>query len=164
MALVIIILFICLLIVWLLTAPVYIEIDTRVPEASLRWKPVGRCTIRYEQEWLLFVQAPFYSHTFRLARITSKKKKPAEKKTKPAQRKNLPRKLRKGWQVLRSCTVQQWQLSIDTGDWAKNAQLYPLTFYPALRGHLMISFTDENYFLIRIRNQVWKMLVAFLRR
>jgi hypothetical protein len=60
--------------------------------------------------------------------------------------------------------VQQWQLSIDTGDFTKNARLYPFTIYPALYGHLMISFTDENYFFIRIRNQLWKMLVAYLRR
>jgi hypothetical protein len=161
---IIIILLICLFIVWLLTAPVYIEIDTRVPEASVRWMPIGRCTIWYQEEWLLYVQAPFYRHTFRLAAITSKKKKSAEKKAEPAKRKNIPRKLQKGWQVLRSCTVQQWRLSIDTGDYAKNALLYPFTFYPALYGHLLISFTNENYFHIRIRNQLWKMLVAYLRR
>ena len=164
MALVIIILLTGAFIAWLLVTPVYIEIDTRVPEAKVRWMPVGRCTIRYTQEWLLYIQVPFYRHTFRMAAITSPKEKSAEKRAKPAKRKNTPRKLQKGWQVLRSCTVQQWQLSIDTGDYAKNALLYPLTFYPALYGHLMINFTDENYFFIRIRNQLWKMLVAYLRR
>lgn len=162
-----IILLIALFIVWLLTAPLYMEIDTRVPEANLRWKSIGRCRIWYQEEWLLYVQAPFYRHTFRLAAFSSQKKKPAEKvkrKTNPAQRKNTLRKLQKGWQVLRSCKVQQWQLSIDTGDHTKNAQLYPLSFYPAVYGHLRISFTNENYFFIRIRNQLWRMLVAYLRR
>lgn len=164
MVLVIIILLTGLFLVWLLTAPVYIEIDTRVPEASVRWVAIGRCRIWYQQEWLLHVQVPFYRHTFRLAAQTTQKKKPAKKKTKPAQRKNFRRKLQKGWQVLRSCKVQQWQLSVDTGDFARNAQLYALVFYPALYGHLKISFTNESYFFIRIRSQVWKMLVAYLRR
>ena len=164
MVLLIIIILLTRIIIWLLTAPVYIEIDTRISEAKVRWTPIGRCTIWYRQEWLLYVRVPFYRHTFRLAAPTFQKKKPTEKKAKPAQRKNIPRKLRKGWQVLQSCTVQQWQLSIDTGDYAKNAVLYPLTFYPALYGHLMISFTNESYFFIRIRNQLWKILVVYLRR
>ncbi|OQP58173.1 hypothetical protein A3860_07565 [Niastella vici] len=144
--------------------PLYIEIDTRVPEANLRWVSVGQCRIWFQQEWLLNVQILFYRHTFRLSAQTGKKKKPAEKKARAAKPKNMLPKLKKGWQVLRSCTVQQWQLSIDTGDFAKNAELYPFTFYPALCGHLRINFTNENYFFIRIHNQVWKMLMAYLRR
>jgi hypothetical protein len=158
---------ISLFFIWLLTAPLYIEIDTRVPEAKLRWMSIGCCTIRYQREWLLDLKVPFYRHTFRLANMASQKKKPVEKgekKIKPARQKSPLRKLQKGWQVLRSSTVQQWQLSIDTGDYTKNARLYPFTFYPTLYGHLTISFTNENYFFIRIRNQVWRMLVAYLRR
>ncbi len=73
------------------------------------------------------------------------------------------RLLKKMIRVMRTFRVIEWQLSVDTGDYIRNAWLYPLNFLPYGHGHLYINFREENYFFTRIRNRPWKMLVAYLR-
>ncbi len=65
--------------------------------------------------------------------------------------------------VLRTFRVTEWRVAIDTGDYARNAQLYPMNFLPYAFKHLDINFRDENFLVLRIRNRPWKMIYAFLR-
>lgn len=165
MVITIIIAVICLFIIWLLIAPVIVEIDTRIPEARMQWMGIGNCKIWYSQQWLLHFQVLFYHKTVRLGEKTRRKKKPADDRKKVSTRKsNVNKNIRKGIRVISSFKILQWQLAIDTGDYSNNAMLYCLNFNPALYDHLQINFGDENYLFIRIRNQVWKMLYAFIRK
>jgi len=161
--LIIIVIFL-LLFTWLLTAPIFLEIDTRIPAAQLRWRGIGSCRIWYEQEWLLYFQVLFYHKSIRLGKAKTKKKKTLiKKKKKPAKPSNVKQKVKKGIRVVRSFTVLQWQLAIDTGDYTCNARLYALNFNPSLYQHLSINFNDQNYLFVRIRNRAWKMLYAYLK-
>jgi len=65
--------------------------------------------------------------------------------------------------MLRTCRVEEWQLAIDTGDYALNAQIYPLNFVPALHHHLGINFNNKNYLYMKIRNSPVRILYAYLR-
>jgi hypothetical protein len=148
-------------VLWLLTAPLVLEIDTRVPEAQFRITGIGNCRISYQEEWMLRFRILFFRKTIRTAAIQRKKKGPAKKRTK--KRMTFGKLFKKVISVLRSFRVEQWELAIDSDEIIQNARLYPLNFLPRFRNHLRINFTGDNYFYIRIRNRGWKILYAYWR-
>jgi hypothetical protein len=153
-----------LILYWLLVSPLVIEIDTRLPQAELRWISIGNVRIWYENEWWLSMRIFFFRKTIRLAKIKNKSKKnksPIEKK--PKRRMKPKRILVKAWRVIKTFRVTEWRLAVDTGEYVHNAQLYPLNYLPYTFEHLYINFRDENFLVLKIRNRPWKMLYAFLR-
>lgn len=92
---------------------------------------------------------------------TVKKKSPAKKKTKK-KRYSLAKMAGKIINVLKSFTVQQWNIALDTGDNSLNAQLYALNYFVP-GGHLNINFTDNTYLLLTIKNSGWRIMWAWLR-
>jgi hypothetical protein len=161
---VIILIFPLLIIGWLLLAPLQLQIDTRIPEISLRWITVGKAIIGYEQgKWYLKVSGLFLFKRWELEKLIFKSKKKAHrlKSKKKARQYNW---LKKFANVVKTFRVTRWQFTMDTGDAAKNAWLYPLNFYPGTRHHLYINFLDENYFLLEIRNSPWRLIKAFISK
>lgn len=158
-------LFICLVLLWLLVSPLVLEIDSRKPVVMLKWISIGKATIWYDEEGWFSFRVLFFHKTFRLAEIKSKPKKTGdrEKAKTPRKRRNLSRMRKKMVRVLRTFRIEEWRAAIDTGDYSFNAQIYPLNFFPKLRDHLQINFSDENYLYVRMRNRPLKMLYAFLR-
>jgi hypothetical protein len=161
---VIILIFPLLIIGWLLLAPLQLQIDTRIPEISLRWITVGKAIIGYEQgKWYLKISALFLSKRWELEKLVLKSKKKAHgvKSKKKARHYNW---LKKFTNLVKTFRVTRWQIAMDTGDPSKNAWLYPLNFYPGARHHLYINFLDENYFLLEIRNSPWKLIKPFISK
>ena len=157
-----ILIFICLLLLWLLLAPLQLEIDSRKPGASLKWVSIGNATIWYEEEWWLSFRVLFFHKKLRMASMKAKPKKAAARPVKKPKR--SPKGLfKKMIRVLRTFRVKEWRLAIDTGDYTLNARLFPLNFQTGLSTHLLVNFTDENYLYIRIRNRPLKMLYAYFR-
>jgi hypothetical protein len=149
--------------VWLLVSPVIMELDTKIPRAEMRWIGIGNLRIWYENEWWFSVRIFFYQKTMRISEM-----KPAQKKrrrtgngharaTPPGER------LEKIFRVLKTFNVVKWNLAIDTGDFVRNAQLYPLNHHPYAANHLFINFQDQNYLELETRNRPWKILFAFVR-
>lgn len=162
--LIIILIFICLVFCWLLFSPLVFEIDTRIPTAKVRWVSVGSVQIWFEEEWMLKIGILFYKKNFRLSEIIKKKTADKKKKIHPRKRKiRGGRMFRKISRVLTTFTVSSWEIGIDTGDYTRNAQLYPMNFLPFFYGHVQINFLGENYLYARIRNSPSKMIYAFLR-
>lgn len=161
-AIVIFLLFVLLL---FLLSPLSMEIDTRIPVASLYWQNIGSAAIWYDDEWRLSMQLFFYSKTMSIHEL---KNKPGKKKTtlhKKKLRKKGSRfqKVKKLLRVLQTFRVTEWKLALDTGDFTRNAQLYPLNFIPYAAEHLHINFTGETYLLVKIRNRPWNILIAYFR-
>jgi hypothetical protein len=163
--LLIVLLFLILCICWILFSPLYMEVDTRTPMASLRWTGIGRMRIWYEEEWWLRIQFPFFHKTFKVADMNSRPKR----KTKPPAHSASKRKptIRKFLKILRTLIsavkVEEWQLALDTGDFARNGQLYPINYLPGNFTHLHINFIDQNYLVIKLKIRVWKIVFAFIR-
>lgn len=63
--------------------------------------------------------------------------------------------------MLRTFTVEKWQLAIDTGDYPFNALLFPINFLPNSREHVLINFSGHNYFYGKISNRMWKIIYAY---
>jgi hypothetical protein len=161
-AIVIFLLFVLLL---LLLSPLSLEIDTRIPLASFHWQNIGSAAIWYDEEWRLSMQLFFYSKTMSIHQLKNKpgKKKTALKKKKLIKKGSRFQKVKKLLRVLQTFRVTEWKLALDTGDFTRNAQLYPLNFIPYAAEHLHINFTGETYLLLKIRNRPWHILVAYFR-
>lgn len=154
------------LLLFLLLAPLRLELDTRVPYIRFHWWGIGKGMLYYDTEWKAGVQVLFFRKTFNLEQPVAKKKKSIPervktKKSKPHQGMPFMQLMRKAGRLLGSFTVEQWQLALDTGDATLNARMYPLNWTPVTRGHVQVNFIDENYLFLRIRNQVWKLLWAY---
>jgi hypothetical protein len=160
-----ILLLLLIIICWLLIASFQLEIDTRVPMARFNWHTIGHAQIFYDDHWLLQFQILFYRRQFALDTLKNKKikKKAAVTHKKKAKRMKLSRLLKKGKRILNSFVVKEWRLAVDTGDFARNAQLYPLNFISRLYPHLQINFKGENYMVLKLQNRAWKIIYALLR-
>jgi hypothetical protein len=158
---IIILLFIAIFIFWLLVSPVVLIIDSREPSAMLKWMSIGKAVIWYDDEWWLQFRVFFFQKKIRLTSLGNKMKAtPAS----AAKKKKGPPKagFRKLVRVMRTFHVSEWQIALDTGDYVRNAQLYPLNFIPHLNGHMEINFYEKNYLFIKLKNRPLKILYAFL--
>ena len=160
-----IVIFLLFIVFLLLLSPLFMEVDTRIPAASLQWQNIGHATIWYDEEWKLSMQLFFYSKTISINKLKNKprKKKSGLQKKKQLKKGSRFQKVKKMIRVLQTFRVTEWKLALDTGDYTRNAQLYPLNFIPYTHEHLHINFTGENYLLLKIRNRPWNILVAYFR-
>ncbi|MDP4264055.1 MAG: hypothetical protein Q8941_16125 [Bacteroidota bacterium] len=150
--------------VWLLISPFIVEIDTRIPQAGVRWVSIGSARVWYEDEWWFSIRIFFFRKTMRFSEIKAKPKKIKDRVKKKARKKmKISRVWVKMVRVIKTFRVKEWQLAFDTGDHTRNAQLYPLNYLPYTFKHLYINFGDENYLVLKTRNRPWKVLYAFLR-
>lgn len=144
----------------LLLTPMILAIDTRIPQAKFLWKGIGNVAIHYKEEkWLLQFRIFFFSKKIELQSIKERKKK----RTKPKRKKRKPQKmLRKIFAVMKTFRVPVWRISMDTGDYVYNAWLYPLNYFIGIE-HCNINFQEENYVILELRNNLWRMLYAWFR-
>jgi hypothetical protein len=149
---------------WLLLAPLQIQIDTRIPEISFRWISIGRAKLIFEEDkWWLKISVLFFFKRWDIEELIFKSNKKVNT-LKPKRRVRKYKWLSKLFNLTTTFRVTKWQIAMDTGDYARNAWLYPLNFYAATRHHLYINFLDENYFLLEIRNSPWKLIMAFISK
>ena len=158
-----ILVFLVLILCWLLIAPLLLEVDTRVPQATFRWKSIGKMQIWYDGKWRLSLQVLFFRKTICLSEMKSKPHPKKVRALKKKRKRNITRLMTKMMRVFKTFRVTEWRLAIDTGDYTHNAYLYPVNFLPYAFKHLDINFRDENYLVLQIRNRPWKMIYAFLR-
>lgn len=163
---IIILIFLFLTLCWFLLAPLELHIDSRTPQASLRWITIGKALIVFEENrFLLKLQILFFYRQWDLEKLLFKDKK-KKKRIEPVRKKRkgqVSKKLRKFLNLLKTFRVTRWQIAIDTGNAINNAWLYPLNFFPITRQHLHVNFVEENYVIVTIRNVPWKLAYAFLK-
>lgn len=160
-----IVIFLLFILFLLLLSPFSLEVDTRIPGAFFYWQNIGHAAIWYDEEWKLSIQLFFYSKTMRILELKKKsgKKKTAVQKKKTIKEGSRFRNIQKMVRVLKTFHVTEWKLALDTGDYTRNAQLYPLNFIPYAAEHLHINFTGETYLLLKTRNRLWNILIAYFR-
>lgn len=158
-----ILIFICLLLLWLLLSPLQLEIDSRESQARIKWASIGNATIWYDDDWWLGFRVLFFQRKIRLSSMKAKPKHGAAARPVKKVKKKRKGLLRKMIRVLQTFRVKEWRLAVDTGDFTFNAQAFPLNYFPGFRNHLQINFNDENYLFIRIWNRPIRVLFAFLR-
>lgn len=150
-----------LLLLLLLFLPISVVIDSEVPHAFFQYKWIGEGWIWYEDEWWLSFRIFFFKKKMLLSGI-KRNKRQIEKKP-GLKRKNNTLSFKKVLRITRTFRIREWKIGIDTGDHALTAQLYPLNFVPSLFRHVRINFTGENYLFIKMDNNAWRILYAYLR-
>jgi len=149
---------------WLLLSPVFVEIDTRVPELRVRYK--GICTmavLHKEGRFLLQLRIISFRKSWVLGE--GRKKQVQQKyshKVNGKRRKGNVVKLVKLVRLVRSFRVDKLELVLDTGDPVSNARLYPLNFLPYPSGIcIRINFEENNHMVASVSNRPWRMLAAW---
>jgi len=166
MVIAVLLILLSILLCWLLSSPITLEMDTRLPEAQLRWK--GICAVRlvYEKEQMwLYLRTLFIKKKWQLKGRGSKRAGGKNIRGASTRRKKRRRGIpfSKMIRVLQTFRVDVLSIALDTGDPVLNAQLYPLTFFPFRAGRtIRINFEDCNYVLLRISNRPWRALAAWL--
>lgn len=158
-----------LLIVYMLFVPLVIEVNSIEETFSIRLHSLAKGGIGLEEDFItLYWSVPFYSGKFRLfeKRFPSSEKKDKDrpvKKTATRKKRKVP--LRKMLAVLKSFRVRFFYMTIDTGDNMTNGILYPAVFMLSQKSGLDISinFSKENELIFIIKNNMARMLWAFIR-
>ncbi|HSN59316.1 MAG TPA: hypothetical protein VLR49_00160, partial [Ferruginibacter sp.] len=73
--LVLIVIFLCLFVCWLLISPLVFELDTREARSTICWVSIGKCSIFFEEEWWLQYQVFFYQKRIKLMDIKKRPQK-----------------------------------------------------------------------------------------
>lgn len=149
--------------------PLELEINTLKQVFEIRAGKIFKAGITAGETTIgVYLQFPGWRKYFSLlppgtGRKKTKKRKPAVTgKRRPKRIKNMPRKM---LAVLKTFKVKQLELNIDTGDYVTNAYLYPVFYMIKLktRRNTAINFNGENYLVLHMQNNLWRMGWAFLR-
>lgn len=163
---IILLLLLLLIVGWLLLSPIEMHIDTRVPHATFSWLSIGGATVIYEkQEWFLKVRVLLFRKEWPISKLLAhpaRKKKPEKVKKSGGSTANL-KVMRRAFKMLKTFRVIEWKLAVDGNEHLSYAMLYPLNFLPYLQRHLYINYEDETYLLLKISNQPWRMVYAWIK-
>lgn len=153
------------LLFWL---PIQVEIDTQQQIYRARWRGIfGIRALPEEERWRWFFRVFFWEKEW----TPGKEKKPEEKKPakqKVAGKRKMPFTLRQGRallrNLLRAIRIKRLHLNWDTGDFVRNAWLYP-AFRMASRGkrQMFINFSGQQELAIQLQTRLGLLTMAFLQ-
>lgn len=149
----------------LLWLPIELEIDTNRSIYRARWRGLlGFRGVPTESGWQWFFQFLFFEKKWKLQ---EKKPKPPKKK-KRKKKKGLPISPKQMFalakKLIQTFKVIRFRINWDTGDFVKNAYLYPL-FHVLSRGRrqLHINFTGNQELCIHLQTRLVLLAGAFLQ-
>ncbi len=153
----------------LLLNPFILHLDTRRDIYSLRWWGMASARVTGSdlgpvlRIWVLGWRKQFFLlHLLRPSR-QAEKKKPEKKKKKSAWKRPRWLTLRLGLRLLRTFRVKKFQLTLDTGDFARNAYWWPVFYTLSHRkGDLSINFQGNNELVLVMSNRLWNVAWVFL--
>jgi hypothetical protein len=152
-----------LLVGLLLWLPFELEIDTPHDIYRARWR--GIFSIRLvpvEGHWKWFYKLFFWENPLRFSKKKPRAKKPATKKSKS--KFTFKQALALFRNLLHAIKIKRFRLDIDTGDYVRNAQLYPLFHSLSKPGRqCRINFMGKEELEIHLQTRLWSIAGAFLR-
>jgi hypothetical protein len=161
--------FLIAILIGLLFIPVILRIDTVDDEYHVRLKGLAMARLITIEDWpAVQLKFPFFKKDIRLFSDTRKKKRPKaasteitksekKRKSRPAL---TPRKIRA---LLHSFRIEQFYVSLDTGDYVKNALLVPvLQRLNHYRNQVGVNFNGETIILFQVSNNLWRLGTAYL--
>ncbi len=151
-----------LLIGLLLWLPVEVEIDTPHDIYRARWRGIFSIwLVPGEGCWRWFYKLFFWENKLHFTQKKPSLKKPSIKPKSSFDIKQLLVLLRN---VFKAIKIKRFRLDIDTGDYVRNAQLYPL-FHTLSKPahHIHINFMGREEVVILLQTRLWNLAGAFLR-
>ncbi|MCF8244976.1 MAG: hypothetical protein K9J37_11640 [Saprospiraceae bacterium] len=150
--------------VLLLWLPLELEIDTSHALYRVRWLGIfGFRGVPSDEGWRWFFKVFFWEKEWKPGggqSLLPKKKRPRKPKRVPS--------ARKVWSLVknlfRAIKVKRIRVNWDTGDYVRNAQLYPLFHSLSKRKRqLNINFMGKEELEILLQTRLWHIAGAFLR-
>lgn len=148
------------LFVWLLLAPITININTWENDYSVRiWGLGGASFLLMGDDPIVRMHVFFWQKDFYLLEA----KKPLKKPVKKARKGSKKFKWSVILQLLKTFKVRQFRLELDTDDYVTNAYLYPI-FYLASRPQrqLSVNFEGRTNLALQIENRLSRIAGVFL--
>lgn len=163
--------FILALVTYFLFAPLFIEIDSTQGLMRLRFHRLAAASLTVENDslWLCIYVTFWRKDMDLLETVFSPKAKTAKPKKKARKLKSKAtepgRIFRKAWGILNSFQIQECLVRLNTGNAASNGMLYP-AFYllGKITGRdILITFHEEEVIILKIRNNMARMLWAYIK-
>lgn len=151
------------LLLYLLFAPFFIEIDSEKNIFRVRFHQLASGSLLIHDN-SIFIQLKIiaWRKQFDLLELPSEKKKQVDKVKKKSGRKISIHKIIR---VIRTFEVRKLFVTLDTGNMQTNGILYPMVF--ALRTiskkNLSINFFGENKLVLQIRNNAARIIWAIIK-
>ena len=156
------------LLIWLLLAPIRLNIDSSKNSYLINWGRFGSLTlIPDEEDWFFNLNIGFWNKKFFVSNLIEKINNKPKKKDKPKKEKNKSGLFNSFWkirQVLKSFKVKICKIDFDTDNYYWNALLIPV-FQPLKKGsqhRIAINFRGKNQILLIIENRLIKILYSIL--
>lgn len=159
-----------IMIVWLLLAPISINIDSKNAKYLIKWGGLGDfALVPAKDDWYLKLKIGFWEKKFFVFDLFKKSKEKAEIKAKPKKKKKRKetsffKSFRKIRRVLKSFDVKVCKINLDTDDYYWNALLVPV-FQSVNRGsahRIAINFQNRNDIFLVVENRLIKVLYSVL--
>jgi hypothetical protein len=153
-------------VLYLLFAPVVLEIDSQKQVYQVRVSSLVRAALRITVEgWYINLQIAFWRKNIDLFNLPGRKPVREKKKARYKKKRHSGFSFREIMAVLKSFRVREWKVILDTGDMALNGKLFPWFYlFSAVTGRsCRISFNDDTVIQLHIRNSIGRMLVAYIR-
>ncbi len=148
------------LIIWLLHAPIIIRVDTTRSIYEIQVKGWLKTSFGLDEEGLVIdSKVPFYR--FKIHPLKKGESKAVTEQKKSKKRPSF--KLNRVKNIIRSFQVKILEVSLDTGDYVTNAQLFPVCFFLSRNNvSLSVNFRDFNHLRFEVQNSLWRMGTAYL--
>lgn len=152
--------FLCIM-VYVLFAPLLVEIDSRNYTYQFRVVPIFR---------LWWVSDEFFGHPemsifgiHKKITFSNLKEKTTQLKQKSTNTLNVS--FQRFFAIIKSCKVKKCVIDIDTGNMPLNGKLFPLMYMLSrLTGKKFnINFTGKNEVVLTIKNNVYSILKAYIK-
>ena len=165
MAITLVVILVLLLIIGMLWMPVECYINTGTKQYFLQARGLARAEIEEDTEEILKIRLITLLGHFSIYPLRSigNLKKTDKSNRKRTQRKGKMISLRRLLAVLRSFSVEEFKLDMDTGDCILNAKLIPaFALFNNCQGNYHINFQGRNQLILKIKNRPILMLKSFI--
>ncbi len=155
-----------LFLIGLLLIPLQLYINTNSKTYTASVGHLAKAYVEGDPDEIIRIRMRVLGYQFFLYPLKKKDKakKKIKKKTKP---KPSYKKLKKGGQwalrFLRSFKIKEFWLNVDTGNYVRNAQLYPIFgFVNHFYVPCGINFQGVNSLIIDLRSRPWNIIKSFI--
>lgn len=153
-------------ILWLLFAPMVLKIDTQQQLYYVRWVGIGSCRVKVMQDDLvLTLQLLFWKKEMDPIEVLVQQQKAqsSKKKKKKRSSRSIKKWKRLGLRLMKSFTVKQFRLRLDTDDYVLNSYLFPVSRFLNFGPHqVSINYLGESSLQLQIENRLIRLLRAVL--
>lgn len=84
------------------------------------------------------------------------------KKIQSQRKKSSSKWVGKVLKIIRTFRISKLKIAISSSDNTINAKLYPLNFLPLTGQYVYVNFIDENYLLLTLKNQPFRIVYALM--